>query len=87
MTAYEEYKFNQADEVVAVIPALPQNVWAEQVFAFTEVLRQELDRANNASTRTIEELGQPYVDGCYDTAEQLRTRFYEIFKVSEVPAI
>lgn len=89
MTAYEEYKFNQADEVVAVIPALPQNVWAEQVFAFSEVLREEMMRFDELRQQDGDlylDDGSSYVEGYENAAERLRNKFYEIFKISEVPA-
>jgi len=87
MTAYEEYEFGPSQEVLAVFPTTPQSLWAHQVFEFTEALRQEMTRFDNADDAVIDEVGNGYMDGHYDAAEQLRNRFFEIFDVSETPAV
>lgn len=87
MMTNEIFDENLPPEVVAVFPASLQRTWADQVFTFTETLRQEMERFDDADDALIEYVGNGYIDGSYDTAEQLRNRFFEIFNVTIAPMI
>jgi hypothetical protein len=86
MTAFE---YTSDETVVAVFPATPQAVWAEQVFEFANVFQYELTRfeelKQSGGDLSLDD-GSTYVEGYDDAVEKLRNRFFEIFNVSETPA-
>jgi len=85
MTAFESYEYNLDCEVIAVRPALPQEVWASKVFEFmdylnTEMVRFEELRAQDGDLNLDD--GSTYVEGHEDAAGRIRERFLEIFDVT-----
>lgn len=82
MTAYENFVFDSAGETVAVTPATPQEVWAEQVFQFLDVLKHSMEQFDDVPDDEGDlGDGSVYVDGWYDASEHLNMRFKEVFGV------
>jgi hypothetical protein len=78
MTAYENFQYDESGSVLVVSPAHPYEVVAQQIFEFLGTLSQEMERYDISYRGEVDD---NYSDGYYDAAEQLYTRFKEIFNV------
>jgi hypothetical protein len=82
MTAYENFQYDEDGAVTAVSPALPQEVWADKVFEFMDVLNKELLEFANTDPEDWDlGDGSTYVEGHKEATEHLREEFLRIFDV------